>query len=393
MGHKNYKIIRRKNEHYILLKSEKGQYLNLSDVEYIDSHAVNGLLITNIGQKKNSFFIRYNITGLCSMKEYLRTTTLNKYMFGQMLSYILQALREIGNQLDKEKLVTDLRYVMVNAATRQVQFMYLPVQYWEGRSDFRGFFENLVYAEKTKFARNEDTSYVMEFLQIVKRGVGLSLVDLEEFVTRLDGNSDKKEQKQCKFCTRKFPIYQKYCSICGNLLDESTSQQSWKMWHNTMVQNEERTYKRTQPEKIVLDGQLGTMELEMGTVSFERYEEKENEGEESEFQVQEPRVKREIICIRTNVRCTMEKDEVCIGRSAQADVRTDEENLRIGRMHAYLKKEDGKIFIKDNRSNNGTFVENVLVGSKKKPNDDWIPLPSSGEFRLANEEFVYKEIL
>lgn len=349
MGQKNFKIIKQKNEHYILLKSEKGQCLNLSDMEYINNHAINGLLRMQVEQKKHSFTIRYHITGLCSLNEYLRTTTLNKWMFGQLLEHVLAGIREVERQMDKDKLVTDLKYVMVNSVTREVRFMYLPVQYWDGRADFCAFCRNLVYAQKTNFAQNEDTSYVREFLTITQKGIGLSLVDLEAYVTDLNGQKDKKEQKRCVFCNRNFPIYQKFCSICGNSLDA--------------------------PPPVY---EPAVQKLQ-SSVSESNKESKSDSDTEAALM-------GEIYCERTGGSYKLLRQQVCIGRSVHADVRI-EGNLNLGRMHAYLKKENGKIYIKDNHSTNGTFVE-----KKKLEPEQWTLLPASGEFQLSNETLKYREI-
>ena len=70
-----------------------------------------------------------------------------------------------------------------------------------------------------------------------------------------------------------------------------------------------------------------------------------------------------------------------IGRKESADIVIND-NKSIGREHAYIKEDkDGKVWIRDNSSTNGTFVDNKRIDS------DWKQIFPDNRLKLSNEYF------
>jgi pSer/pThr/pTyr-binding forkhead associated (FHA) protein len=55
---------------------------------------------------------------------------------------------------------------------------------------------------------------------------------------------------------------------------------------------------------------------------------------------------------------------------------------RVSGVHATLKFETSQLWVKDETSNNGTFVDNLRV-----PAGQWIPVPAGGHLRFGPVEF------
>lgn len=74
-----------------------------------------------------------------------------------------------------------------------------------------------------------------------------------------------------------------------------------------------------------------------------------------------------------------------LGRQRAAVDYCVDDNSAVGRVHAIIENRGGSVYIKDNNSTNGTFVNKVRVPSNGKT-----PLNSGDSIMLGDEEFIYK---
>jgi len=86
----------------------------------------------------------------------------------------------------------------------------------------------------------------------------------------------------------------------------------------------------------------------------------------------------------TNETININRSELNLGRERSSVDYCLEGNTNIGRVHARLIVRDGQVFIVDNNSTNGTFVNNA----KLRPGQEQ-PLKSGDIIRLADEKFRY----
>ncbi len=80
-----------------------------------------------------------------------------------------------------------------------------------------------------------------------------------------------------------------------------------------------------------------------------------------------------------------EKDEILIGREIGCDIILSDPT--VSRRHAILKKENDEIFIKDNESKNGTFLNGKKIKFAKIEKNDKIGI-GSFEIEIGEEEIV-----
>jgi hypothetical protein len=78
------------------------------------------------------------------------------------------------------------------------------------------------------------------------------------------------------------------------------------------------------------------------------------------------------------------KDVFKLGRDAK-NVDYISNNKAVGRVHAHILTEDGEYFLKDNRSTNGSFVNDIKLARNEK-----VKIKHDDRITLANEEFVFK---
>ncbi len=93
-----------------------------------------------------------------------------------------------------------------------------------------------------------------------------------------------------------------------------------------------------------------------------------------------------IIRTRTGERIRIDKPIFCIGKSAQGVDYQIEDNNSVSRRHAYIINVNGVYYLRDNKSTNHTYLGEKVIDS-----DTDMMLIDGSRFKLANEEFTFKE--
>ncbi|OQY13636.1 MAG: hypothetical protein B6I30_02600 [Desulfobacteraceae bacterium 4572_187] len=65
-----------------------------------------------------------------------------------------------------------------------------------------------------------------------------------------------------------------------------------------------------------------------------------------------------------------DKNEIMIGRNAENDIVI--ENLAVSKQHAKIVNQDGKYYIEDLKSTNGTYLNKIIITKKDLKNNDII---------------------
>ncbi|MEG2813598.1 MAG: FHA domain-containing protein [Oscillospiraceae bacterium] len=211
------KVIKRKKETYIIVKSKKTQQLNMREVEAISKQRIDGLVCLAVKQRKKTFKITYKITEFITLRQYL-TNVLDKAHFASLLDDIFSIFTRLQTQYYNNKnVLLDQRYMMVNPKTKKVSFVYVPVQNFENSMTLKEFYLGL--ANNAVFSPAEDTSFMNEYIRILNDGVNFSSFDLNEFIMELTGKATVKPNEircpKCKTITYKTA---NFCPLCGEIL-------------------------------------------------------------------------------------------------------------------------------------------------------------------------------
>jgi len=198
-----YKLVRKKNNSHIVIKSKKGQHLNEREIYSINNGDVSRLLKMEVEKKNNSFKLLYNVTGFVSLKNYL-AIPLNKRTFAKMLKEFIDGIKQIkDNYLNVELLLLDFDAIMVDPVSQSLYFTYVPIQPYENIYSMRMFLSDVL--KYCVFSPSEDDrTYIQRYIDVINSGANFSLFELEQyvldlleikFVEELTFKEEKKQEK------------------------------------------------------------------------------------------------------------------------------------------------------------------------------------------------------
>lgn len=366
-----YKIKKKNGSRYFVIKSEKGQQLNMHEIEIMRKREIEGLFHVTISRKNEKFKLTYNITGYISLYEYL-SKPMNKDDFGRILENIYSIFKSIRESYFSERsLVLDFKYIFVNPSTTRIHFIYIPIQYYDNESETKDFF--LALAHSPVFVSSENTDYVKEYLDILHNGINFSMFDLEEYIKKLNGRYISVSNKdKCPRCGKKNDLKSKYCSYCGYQLLKEVARQDYE--YNPLSEKWDRSFYNTQNSSQDVDETMvlgQSDELNETTIL----------NTEINNEVSYPVLKR----IRKNEEIKINKSVFRIGTD---DTQCDyciKDNHAVSRRHLDIIYRNGRYYVLDNKSTNKSYLDGKVlpVGEEIEINDGSI-------LKLADEEFSFR---
>lgn len=364
----------------LIIKSLKGQQLNENEVYAINSNRVNGLLHLDVVQKGTAFTLIYNVTGFIPFREYL-ATPLNKERFARVLQNILSNLKSMESAyFNQQYLLMDFDRVMVNPATQNIYFVYVPIQFFESGTTLREFLLSII--QHASFAPNEDTSYVKDYITILNRGINFSVFDLEEYINTLLGQKSSSQQGvECPQCHTKLKTGTNYCPACGAKVSGNTGSMGKGVYDPLGDQNKRQQVEENNLHVEEIMRKDNTQGLSDGTtVLGSDYGGTTVLGSEELYAPQYPYLIRE----KTEEKILVNKPSFRIGKEKQYSDYFVADNSAVSRSHADIITREKRYFILDRNSTNRTYVDGRPI-----PADTEIEIFSEAKIRLANEEFVF----
>lgn len=214
MGKENkVKRISKNNMTFLEIKSIKGQQLDLTQAEAVTKGKIEGLLPTTVKQGHSSFTLIYNVTGMISLRDYLKNTLMNKELFGFILKNIFDIVKIVeANYFHFSSLLLSLGRVKVEPSSRRLYFVYVPIQNYDNETTLKDFLLKLL--DEATFVPGEDLSYVQEYVRILNTGVNFSVFDLEQYINSLTGNVAVQKTKKCPNCGHLVSADANFCTNC-----------------------------------------------------------------------------------------------------------------------------------------------------------------------------------
>lgn len=332
--------------------------LNARQLDFFSGKYIRGLLKARL-LKKN--VIEYSGPVGVSLHEWLKKP-LSKYDFLFMMEQIVDVTQKLEmNGLSLNHLILDTKSVFINEATRELQFVFLPLEAPQTVPDVLSFMLSIIYSSIPM--KEQESDYIPRYAYFIK---GLSRFDagkIEDYISREDRSVVDTIKRynvgQSGFMTDNHVHYYEHYD---NSEDEATGLLSQSA--TDCFEGLDAAGKPDDPEAtgLLVDEEATGLLNGAGAID----------------------------CSATLLRCItnemipLNKQVFRIGKEMSCSDYCVNNNDKVSRSHADIVSRGERYFIKDLNSKNGTFVNGtiILVGQEMEIFD-------GDHIRLANEEFEF----
>ncbi len=365
-----------------------------------------------LNEREFDFFYRKNIRGFLKaqyVKKFLFTgieytgpigitlaermdKTITKYDFFFIMEQIADLVQKAkANSLPLNKIVWDINNVYINETTRELQFIYLPLENKSESEDIKGFIERIIYSAKPDPSQNTD--YITGFTYFIKGMQGYDPVKTERYIKKADRSvveTIKKSGKgQSGFMTDKQKDY--YAHYNGDedtaLMDEDEATGLLEEYEATGLLDEDEATGLLEEDEDMETGLLDEEEyMATGLLDEEEYMATGLLDEEEGSPQSRRNVRSRAILVRqsTGESIQINKFVFKLGKDKNIADYPISNNSTVSRNHADVITRGNSFYIIDNGSTNGTYINGDVI-----PKNQEIPVYSGDELRLASEEFVF----
>lgn len=268
---------------------------------------------------------------------------ITKQDFLYIVEQFVIALRELQeNALQQEYLIMDLRYVFINEYTREVRFLYIPGYTVKHQTDILSFFYDIIYSARP--APETDMDYLSRFAFSLYGQKYLNLDQIEDLVIA--------EDRRVSQILRKTE---------GNIAPVVTNQNKYNDGY------QER--KHNNPSRLIDEGEVWTHDW---TVLLDKPRDRALTQVAS------------LYCIRTQVLIYLSKPVFRMGKASSHVDYVVCGNNSVSRIHADIVTREGKNYVIDLNSMNGTYINDHQLTAHFETE-----IRHGDHLRLADEEFIF----
>lgn len=384
------KIVNKKGITQVVYKTEKGQQMNEPELQTLRSD-IPGLLPMQIEFSMKKYKLSYDVTGYIPLKDFLVMPLTSKSL-ANLLKSVLNTLKTMEKvYLRTENLEFDTDRIYINAMQQSINFVYIPIRFYETEKTLRDFLLDLV--QYGSFDKNEDNTYVKEYIKILNDGMTFSVFELEEYVKKLEKNDfqDTNKQVQCVHCKTFLSEKTKFCPICGTKVggvDEPKNDDVYNPLGSIVRQNNVvqeyvpvKEIKEEVVKEVPVTSEYDTQGLsDESTLLDDDYDQTMMLTEMDFFTEYNPYLTR----VSNNERIRIKKYEFKIGKKQALNDYAILDNKVVSGSHAKIVIHDEDAFIVDVGSLNGTKLNGIQIDKNVE-----YKLSNNDKIRLANEEFVF----
>jgi len=412
-------IVKKKKEKYVHIRLSGNEMINTREIELLNSHQINSLIDPETG-KKNKSELFYKVSNYISLKEYLKSVT-SKDRFLNIIISILETLKDTQKvMLYNKNFILDTEYIFVEPQSKMLLYIYLPVVNYDFEQDIKRFFMNIVY--DTVFNQFEDCTYVSQYIAYFNQHTNFSVFDFEMFVRELNGedmrSGDKKVElklphpskfldsnvKLCPRCGKEYTNVDNFCDVCGIRLvykDSDTSFSSFSsgspnfMYATPIEEEIEQVQNGTQ--QMTLSDRIGSINQNSNSGS-KPYVPQYSKGTTVlgaidygttvlSFEQLNRIAYPSLLRTKDGKKITVNKCTFVIGKSEANCDYVISDNNAISRKHATISIANGKYYVVDNSSTNGTYIDDIRIDADKS----YEILPGQ-KIRFADDEFTLLDV-
>lgn len=261
----------------------------------------------------------------------------SKYDFFFMMEQIVIMVQDVyNNGLNVNSVCFNMDDVYINEMTKEMYFIYFPIVGGQESADIVGFIENIIYTMTPVI--NEDTNYISRFMYYVRSFHGFNGNAIEKYISR--------EER----------------AVVNVLKNKAVTMQQ------TMQQ---------QIMQQVMQGSMdGTTVLSDDGISVQQIQQMQP------VNYHFASLTRQV----TGEKIELGKPSFVLGKNPEKSDYAVAGNTNISRVHAVITTRNGRYYVMDQNSTNGTFINGRII----KAGQETEILPGDC-LMLANEEFIFNE--
>lgn len=261
----------------------------------------------------------------------------SKYDFFFMMEQIVIMVQDVyNNGLNVNSVRFNIDDVYINEMTKEMYFIYFPIVGGQESADIVGFIENIIYTMTPVI--NEDTNYISRFMYYVRSFHGFNGNAIEKYISR--------EER-----------------AVVNVLKNTAVTMQQTMQQQIMQQ--------------VMQGSMdGTTVLSDDGISVQQIQQMQP------VNYHFASLTRQV----TGEKIELGKPSFVLGKNPEKSDYAVADNTNISRVHAVITARNGRYYVMDQNSTNGTFINGRII----KAGQETEILPGDC-LMLANEEFIFNE--
>ena len=359
-----------------IIKIKKGQQINPREINLINSGVVEGFLCLNVKSNKHSVKLNFSTDGLVGLQDFIQMNKMTKRLFVILLRNVVVALKSVeSNKLSHDLIIWDLNTSYVDPASWHVYLTYVPLQPYELTGNLKTFIQQIIAA--CNFSDADDVTYVQELVTELNDNVAYTVGRLEDYCNLISedlvsGQTNFYKEILCPVCKAKLTSDETQCPFCGAKV----------LRNNAVGRKETAVPQRVNAMPVEKDNEvsLGNPTRTSDSISV-------NEDENGVVTVFRG-AQRMMQCVW--IEDCSSAGKTCISkfpfRIGKMEGITDYRiyNNRVSRKHADILKGQGRFFIVDLDSTNGTYLnkKRLQPGVKEELHDGDL-------FDLADSRFKF----
>ena len=258
---------------------------------------------------------------------------ISKYDFFFMIEQIVIMVEDVyNNGLNVNSVRFNMDDVYINEMTKEMYFIYFPIVRGQESADIVGFIENIIYTMTPVI--NEDTNYISRFMYYVRSFHGFNGNAIEKYISR--------EER----------------AVVNVLKNKAVTMQQQIM------------------QQVMQGSMDGTTVLSDDGISVQQIQQMQP------VNYHFASLTRQV----TGEKIELGKPSFVLGKNPEKSDYAVADNTNISWVHAVITMRNGRYYVMDQNSTNGTFINGRII----KAGQETEILPGDC-LMLANEEFIFNE--
>lgn len=345
----------------VKVKASLGEKINQNELNDFSRKYIRGLLRPT-SLKRN--YVEYTGPIGISLEERMKKE-INRHDFFFIVEQVVNITQQLNmNNMNINQVSFDIKNVYINEATKEMQFIYFPLEEIKKGANIIGFLESIIYSVVQQ--KETDDDYISKFTYFLSGLKGYNPDTIEKYILKQDKAAvytiKRHGAGQSGFMTDKPKDYYDHY----NKNEEATG---------FLDENEERTGILNEAEEAT--GFLDEIEEATGLL---------NETEEATG-ILKPDIHSHYAAIQrlsTKEDIPINKPVFRIGKEARYSDYCVSDNDKVSRSHADIITRNGRYFVNDLNSRNGTYINGQMIAVKQETE-----IFDGNILKLANEEFVF----